>query len=108
MENLSITERRGDNYILLSVQGTINSYTFNDFQQKVSGLITRTNICIDMSKVSNISSSGLGVLMTAQEDAEETKHKLYILNPSELVRGAIESTGFKELFNLIHSLSEIT
>jgi anti-sigma B factor antagonist len=108
MENLSITERRGDNYILITVQGTINSYTFNDFQQKVSGHVNRTNLCIDMSKVSNISSAGLGVLMTAEEDAEITKHKLYILNPSELVRTAIESTGFKELFNIIHSVAEIT
>ncbi len=107
MDHLSITERKSDGYVLLEIIGTVNSYTYTDFQQKVYGLIKTTNLVLDMSRVSNLSSSGLGVLMSAVEDGQETGHKLYIMTPSEIVRMAIESTGFQELFPIIRSATEV-
>ncbi|HOJ99102.1 MAG TPA: anti-sigma factor antagonist [Termitinemataceae bacterium] len=107
MDHLNISERLGDNYVLLEIMGTINSYTYSDFQQRVYTLIDQTNLVLDMSRVSSLSSSGLGVLMSAIEIGQERGHKLYILNPSEIVRLAIESTGFPELFQIIRSIHEV-
>jgi anti-sigma B factor antagonist len=107
MDHLNITERKGDGYALLEVIGTVNSYTYTDFQQRVYSLIKTTNLVLDMSRVSNLSSSGLGVLMSAVEDGQESGHKLYIMSPSEIVRLAIESTGFSELFPIIRSANEV-
>ncbi|MCX7655799.1 anti-sigma factor antagonist [Treponema sp. J25] len=107
MDHLNISERPGDNYVLLEIMGTINSYTYSDFQQRVYTLIDQTNLVLDMSRVSSLSSSGLGVLMSAIEIGQERGHKLYILNPSEIVRLAIESTGFPELFQIIRSIHEV-
>jgi len=59
MENISIVEKRGSNYALLEVAGTINSYTYTEFQQKVYSLIKQTNLVLDLSRVTNLSSSGL-------------------------------------------------
>jgi anti-sigma B factor antagonist len=107
MDKLDITVKEGDTYIQLSVKGSINSYTFSDFQTSVYSLIQKTNLCLDMSEVKNISSAGLGVLMTALEDAESSGKKLYILKPSEIVRLAIDSTGFSEKFTILGSVHEI-
>jgi anti-sigma B factor antagonist len=107
MEQLNITEKEGDTYIVLEIKGSINSYTYTEFQNKVYDLIKRTNLCLDLSNVTNLSSAGLGVLMTAEEDAEETQHKLYIMKPSEIVKMAIDSTGFGNMFTIIHSQHEI-
>ncbi len=107
MDNLNITERKGDGYVLLEVMGTVNSYTYTDFQQKVYSLIKATNVILDMSRVTNLSSSGLGVLMSAVEDGEQTDHKLYIMSPSEIVRLAIESTGFQDAFPIIRTVGEV-
>ena len=107
MEQLNITEKKGSDYMMLEVQGTVNSYTFNDFQSKINAYIARTNLCIDMSKVTNLSSAGLGVLMTAHEDASDNNRKLFILKPSEVVRMALQSTGFISSFNIINTTSEI-
>ena len=107
MDHLNITERKGDGYTLLEVMGTVNSYTYTEFQQRVYSLIKTTNLVLDMRHVSNLSSSGLGVLMSAVEDGQESGHKLYVMNPSEIVRLAIESTGFSEHFPLIHSIHEV-
>ncbi len=107
MEHISITEKSGPNYALLEVSGTINSYTCTEFQGKVYALIKETNLVLDLSRVTNISSSGLGVIMAAWDDGEVNGNKLYIMKPSEIVRLALESTGFSELFTLIYSLTEV-
>jgi anti-anti-sigma factor len=107
MENISIVEKKGANYSLLEVSGTINSYTYTEFQEKVYALIKVTNLVLDLSRVSNLSSSGLGVLMSALDDGAEAGTKLYVMRPSEVVRLAIESTGFADMFSIIHSLTEV-
>lgn len=107
MESISIVEKNGPNYALLEVAGTVNSYTYTEFQEKVYSLIKETNLVLDLSRVVNLSSSGLGVLMAAVDDGEEGGHKLYVMNPSEIVRLAIESTGFSEMFPVIYSLTEV-
>jgi anti-anti-sigma factor len=89
------------------VSGTINSYTYTEFQVKVYNLIKKTNLVLDLSRVTNLSSSGLGVLMSALDDGEQLGNKLYIMKPSEVVRLAIESTGFSEMFTVIYSLTEV-
>jgi anti-anti-sigma factor len=107
MENISIVEKSGPNYALLEVAGTINSYTYTEFQEKVYALIKETNLVLDLSRVANLSSSGLGVLMAAHDDGESVGNKLYIMKPSEVVRLALESTGFGDLFSVIYSLTEV-
>ena len=89
MENLLITEKMNDTFVLLTVAGSINSYTYHEFETKVYSLIKSHSIVLDVSRVINLSSSGLG------------------LNPSEVVKLAIASTGFTEVFPIIHSLDEV-
>jgi anti-sigma B factor antagonist len=107
VEQIGITEKGGDNYVMLIIKGSVNSYTFTEFQRKVYDLVSKTNLCLDLSEVTNLSSAGLGVLMTAVEDAERSNHKLFILKPSEIVKMALDSTGFPELFTVIRSSHEI-
>lgn len=107
MDHLNITERISEDYTILELIGTINSYTYKDFQQRLYTLIEKTNVVLDMSRVSRLSSSGLGILMDAINVSGERNRKLYILNPNELVRQAIEATGFPELFQSIQSIHEI-
>ena len=107
MENLTITETAHENFVLLAVAGSVNSYTYHEFEKKVYGHIKEHSVVLDVSRVTNLSSSGLGILMAASEDGAEQNHKIYILNPSEVVKLAIASTGFSEVFPVIHSLDEL-
>ena len=107
MDNLIITEKLTDSYVLLTVSGSINSYTYHEFETKVYNIIKEHSIVLDLSRVTNLSSSGLGILMAASEDGEDVGHKIYILNPSEVVKLAIASTGFSEVFPIIRSLDEV-
>ncbi len=107
MDNLIILESLDSKYLLLTVEGTINSYTYGDFEKKIYSAIKNSNVVLDLAKVTNMSSSGLGVLMSAYDDGQESGHSIFILNPSEVVRLAIDSTGFSDMFKVIHSIDEI-
>ncbi len=107
MEKLTITEKKGANYVLLEVVGNINSYTYTDLQMHIVGCIKDYELILDLEHVKTISSSGLGALMVGYEDGETYGHKLYIMNPSKIVKLAIESTGFSDCFPIIHSITEV-
>jgi anti-anti-sigma factor len=107
MENLEIKEEQKDNCILLTILGNLNSYTYGLFEEKIYAAIKKADVVLDMGNVSNMSSSGLGVLMSAHDDGEDVGNEIYILNPSEIVRLAIDSTGFSDMFKVIHSLDEV-
>jgi len=92
---------------LIELDGSINSYTYTDFQDKLYTCIEKSTVVIDMSKVVNLSSAGLGVLMSAMETGEEKGHRLYIMKPSQIVTMAIDSTGFIDMFKIITSVNEI-
>ena len=106
MDQLKVTETKKDKYTLLEIEGSLNSYTYSDFQNKLYELIEKTNVLVEMNRVTNLSSAGLGVLMSAIETGEEKGYKLYIFQPSEVVKLAIDSTGFSDQFKLIDSLPE--
>lgn len=107
MEQIVIKEKRGANYVLLEVSGVLNSYTYLDFQSKVFSVVKDTNLVVDMSEITNLSSSGLGVLLAAYDDADEAGNKIYIMHPSQIAQKAIESTGFADCFPIIFSLTEV-
>lgn len=107
MENLEIKEQVTPNCILLTISGNLNSYTYGEFEEKIYSAIKQNNVVLELSQVTNMSSSGLGVLMSAHDDGEDVGNKIYILNPSEIVRLAIDSTGFSDMFKIIHSISEV-
>ncbi|OJF76911.1 MAG: anti-sigma F factor antagonist [Treponema sp. CETP13] len=107
MEQLGIQEKEGSNYILLNLSGTINSYTFSEFQKKAYEYIKKANLVLDMGNVLDIDSSGLGVILGVFNESEETGNKLYIMHPSLAVAEALESTGFLESFNRIYSVTEV-
>ena len=107
MDGLKIIGTSSAKLQLLHISGAINSYTFSEFETKIFEAIKIANVVLDMSCVTHLSSSGLGVLMSANEEGEELGHKIYIMQPSNAVRLAIDFTGFSEMFNFINSVEEV-
>lgn len=107
MDQLTLNEKKGANYVLLELAGSINAYTIAEFQDKVYNYITTTNVVLDLSQVFSIDSAGLGVMMAGYNDGMKSGKKLYFMNPSESAKKAIDSTGFSDTFNFIHSVTEV-
>ncbi|MCK9169696.1 MAG: STAS domain-containing protein [Treponema sp.] len=107
MEQLTITEKSGANYFLFELDGALNAYTLAEFQQKVYGAIQKNNVVVDLSKVVELDSSGVGVLMAAFNDGEDLSHKLYLMALSNESEKAIDQTGFTHELNIINSVTEV-
>ena len=108
MTQLDITERMDGSRVVLHISGSVNSYTFTEFQAKLERATTKGEVVIDMEKVTTLSSAGIGVIMAALDDAEAAGKKLSILRPSEIARLALESTGFMERFPIYQNLKDIS
>lgn len=107
MDTMRINEKRGANYMLLELSGVINSYTYAEFKTKAYSYIRENNLVLDLSEVTDMDSSGLGVIMGAFNDGEDTGYKLYLMRPSSAAYKALDSTGFTDTFNIIHAVTEV-
>ena len=107
MELLSINEKRGANYVMFELNGSINSYTISDFQTRVYAVIKESNLVLDLSTVFEIDSVGMGVIMGAFNDGLESGKKLFLLNMSPQAQITVSNTGFIDAFNVISSVAEV-
>lgn len=107
MEQLSIIEKDGANYHVYELEGALNAYTIGEFQTTLFEAVQKNNIVLDMSKLIELDPSGIGILMAAFNDSEEIGTKLYFMSISNEADKALTATGFKSLFNMINSVTEV-
>ena len=107
MEQLSITEKQGANYILYEISGVMNTYTVTELAEKLDENIKKSNIVADLERVEVIDSVGVGLIMATFNDGEDNGHHFYIMNPSAPARIALEETGFYNVFEIIHAVTEV-
>lgn len=108
MDQLVLREKVGANYMLMEIEGVVNAYTDAELQEKLYRYITDINVVLDMNLVTQLDSSGVGTVLAAFNDGEKYGTKLFIMNPSESVRRALERTGFYDMFYVIHSVTEVS
>ncbi|MCR5494723.1 MAG: STAS domain-containing protein [Treponema sp.] len=107
MEQLTYTKKDGSDYVLFTLSGDFNAYTAQSIQNEIFTTIEKSNVVLDLANVNVLDSSAVGLIMAAHNDAEENKKKLYLLSLSNEVDRKLLATGFKELFNIITSVTEV-
>lgn len=107
MEQITITEKDGTNYHLYELEGALNAYTLDEFQEKLYSAVLKQNIVLDLSRLIELDAAGIGLLMAAFNDSVDAGNKLYFLSISNEAEKAISATGFKYVFNLINSVTEV-
>ncbi len=107
MEQLKITEREGANYKFYELRGGLSAYTLGDFENKLYETVVKKNVVLDMSNLVELDSSGLGLLMAAFNDCADAGYKLYFMSMSNEAERTIAGSGFKSLFHMISSVTEV-
>ncbi len=108
MEQLSITEKQGANYVLFEISGVMNTYTITELAEKLDETIKKSNVVVDLERVESVDSVGVGLIMATFNDGEDCGHKFYIMNPSGPSKVALEETGFYNVFDVIHAVTEVS
>jgi len=86
--------------LTISVEGSIDTLTASDFENKVLNAIDGVKkLILDFAKVEYVSSAGLRTIILLNEKMEE-KEGMVIKNINEEVRDVFEMTGFDELLTL--------
>lgn len=107
MTQLDIVEREEGGFAVLAVSGPINSYTYTEFQEKLGRALARGSVAVELERVTTLSSAGIGVIMAALDDAEAAGKRLVLLRPSEIVRMALDSTGFADRFPVAQAVRDL-
>lgn len=91
---------------LISLDGYVDAHTAPDFENAVQTEIEagHVQIVIDCSKLSYISSAGLGVFMSFIEEVREQNGDIKISGLVPKVRHTFEILGFPDLFEMTDSL----
>ncbi|GHV47628.1 hypothetical protein AGMMS49546_37440 [Spirochaetia bacterium] len=97
---MTIEERRNGTKVVLLIAGKLDTTAAPDLESELDTLIRTftTEIILDFSKLTEISSMGLRVILQTQKSLSAKKGKLVITNISPLVREIFEMTGLIGLF----------
>ncbi|MDL2228663.1 STAS domain-containing protein [Treponema sp. OttesenSCG-928-L16] len=107
MADFEIIEHRLTAYTLFEVTGEIHANNHQDFYRPLRREVFRRDIVLDLSRVSNISSSGIGALISLVENGQEAQRQVFILKPSEIVQMMLDSSGCSDCFVVIQELKDI-
>ena len=107
MDDLQIQVNKAQGYTMVRLEGRVNFHTYEELDKTITKLFDEPVLCLDMEKTDRLSSSGLGVLVSALEEMHKRQHKLVLFRPSMSVRKTIDSTGFLSLFMVVESDEEL-
>lgn len=107
---MEIQEKRHVNYVCLTPIGELDANFSVYMDEKIESLIEEgiTNIHVDCSKMTYISSAGLGVFLSHLDEIKNQNGHLIFSNMSGNVCDAFELLGLDQLVNIIEEESEIT
>jgi len=93
---------------VVRVDGYLDSSTFPQLQERLSGLIGQRNyrFIVDLRHLNYISSAGLGVLMGMLQEVREHNGDLKIANMSDKIRNLFDMLGFSRLVRIHGTIEE--
>ena len=107
MAQLGTAKKGGANYLLPELSGEVNAFTSAHARTEIYGEIQKRNVVLDCAKLVELDDAAMGIIMAAHNDAEKAGTKLYLLSLSNEADKEIMRTGFKELFHIINSVTEV-
>lgn len=97
----SVTTDSEDNFAVIRLDGAVDAHTAPQFEDAVQKVIDdqQNYIVVDCTKLTYISSAGLGVFMGFVEEVRDAGGDIKICGLSEKVKQPFEILGFESLFH---------
>jgi anti-sigma B factor antagonist len=96
-----------DNISIITLDGFVDAHTAPQFESAVQTELEagQVRLIVDCSKLSYISSAGLGVFMSFIEEVREQNGDIKICGLAPKVRHTFEILGFNDLFEMSEDLN---
>lgn len=105
---LNTEEPAGDSEaVILKLDGLIDTYNSSDLQKEVLDIISSyTKIVFDCSKLTYVSSTGVGTFMVFLKSVKEKNGTIVLANLQQKVMEIFQLLGFSKFFTVTDSLDE--
>ena len=92
----------GTSIVILRCHGDIDAHTCSTLDKTLKTVLDDgvTKVIVDLADVPYTASRGLGVLIAARKQLEDSGGGLALLSPNSSVEAAIEVLGFDSVFNI--------
>jgi len=102
VEEFEISEESPGDATVIAPRGEVDIATAGQLRERVDQVIGRTTgtVVVDLTAVSFIDSTGLGVLIGARKRCEADGRTLVVVVAEPRIRKVFEITGLSELFDI--------
>jgi anti-sigma B factor antagonist len=109
-EELDITVRQVDGTAVVAVAGEIDVYTSPHLQEQLVQVLRdgKSSIVLDLSEVTFLDSTGLGVLITGLKRCRSADGDLVLVTAQPNVLKVLEITGLNDVFKVHDSVEDAT
>ncbi|MEG3639436.1 STAS domain-containing protein [Magnetococcus sp. PR-3] len=100
MDTIQVVESESHNRTVLVLPAAFTFRLYNEFRGCYESLDQHVEVEIDLSKVTHLDSSALGMLVAVWEHMGRSSEKVVLTNMSEPVRKILENSNFHQLFTM--------
>ena len=85
----------------------LDSFNYQQVREDILAILEKgSNVVIDMTECTYISSTGLRVLLVSKKMAATKDLKVYLVGISDEVKDVMEVTGFNTFFDIFSTMEE--
>ena len=98
---LNIKKERMEGELSLALSGRLDTNTAPIFQHELEPMLGGiSKLVLDFKKVDYISSAGLRVLLTFEQELEEQDKAMELIHVNEIIHDVFDVTGFLEILTI--------
>ena len=98
---LNIVKKQDGDTLTVKLDGRLDTNTAPVFQREVEPMLDGiSKLVLDFKKVDYISSAGLRVLLTFEQELEEQDKAMELIHVNEIIHDVFDVTGFLEILTI--------
>ena len=102
IEMLNITKKQEGTALTVALEGRLDTNTAPDFQAEVEPMLGGIDeLTLDFEALDYISSAGLRVLLTFEQELEEQGKTMRLCHVNDIIRDVFDVTGFLEILTIV-------
>ena len=99
---LNIVKKQDGDTLTVKLDGRLDTNTAPDFQTEMEPLLNDiSKLVLDFEKLDYISSAGLRVLLTFEQEMEEQEKTLELTHVNDIIHDVFDVTGFLDILMIV-------
>ena len=99
---LNIVKKQDGDTLIVKLDGRLDTNTAPDFQTEMEPMLNDiSKLVLDFEKLDYISSAGLRVLLTFEQEMEEQEKTLEVTHVNDIIHDVFDVTGFLDILTIV-------